>query len=116
MKQTWFQGSKHEHCRAQIELYKAKVKYAYLKADNEIKERQISHRSYTFKRNPEHQSFRDESNRSEKVINRFRERQRKYFKSNIEEELIASAMKPCRIEAQMNQFDNIEDFFEAIGC
>lgn len=34
----------------------------------------------------------------------------------IKEELIASAMKPCRIEAQLNHFDNIEDFFESMGC
>ena len=39
-----------------------------------------------------------------------------HFKNQITKELIASAMKPSRIEAQMNQFDNIEDFFEAIGC
>lgn len=40
---------------------------------------------------------------------------RRYFKNQITEELIASVMKPCRIEAQMNQFDNIDDFFETMG-
>ena len=32
----------------------------------------------------------------------------------IKEELIASAMKPCRFEAQMSHFDDIEQFFEVM--
>ena len=41
---------------------------------------------------------------------------RNYFRDHIHEELITEAMKPCRIQAQMSQFDNIEDFFVAMGC
>jgi hypothetical protein len=39
-----------------------------------------------------------------------------YFRSNITKELIAVAMHPCRIQAQLNQYDDIESFFTAMGC
>lgn len=39
-------------------------------------------------------------------------RHRQYFKTQIIEELIAEAMNPCRIQAQMNQFDDVEAFFD----
>ncbi|GMF24301.1 unnamed protein product [Phytophthora lilii] len=43
-------------------------------------------------------------------------KQRRFFKKHIKEELIAGAMHPIRIQKQLDQFDDIEDFFEAIGC
>ncbi|GMF38046.1 unnamed protein product [Phytophthora lilii] len=38
------------------------------------------------------------------------------FTSQITEELIAKAMHPSRLMKQLNNFDNIEDFFESMGC
>ena len=40
----------------------------------------------------------------------------RYFKNRIAEELIAEALHPCRVEAQMAQFDDMESFFEAMEC
>ncbi|KAE9105356.1 hypothetical protein PF007_g13463 [Phytophthora fragariae] len=39
-----------------------------------------------------------------------------HFRNQIAEELIANVMHPCRIQNQMNQFDDIEQFFTAMGC
>ncbi|DAC81613.1 TPA_asm: hypothetical protein [Phytophthora water mold MELD virus] len=41
---------------------------------------------------------------------------KRLFRSQIAEELIATVMHPCRIQNQMNQFDDIEQFFTAMGC
>ncbi|KAE9078444.1 hypothetical protein PF007_g23862 [Phytophthora fragariae] len=40
----------------------------------------------------------------------------KHFRNQIAEELIANVMHPCRIQQQMNQFDDIEQFFTPMGC
>lgn len=40
--------------------------------------------------------------------------QKEYFKTQITEELIAEAMHPRRIQTQMNHFDDIEAYFEAM--
>ncbi|GMF33089.1 unnamed protein product [Phytophthora lilii] len=41
---------------------------------------------------------------------------KKIFREQICEEIIASAMHPSRMMKQMQQFDDIEDFFESMGC
>ena len=38
------------------------------------------------------------------------------FKTQISKELVATVMHPCRIQAQMEQFDDIESYFEMMGC
>jgi len=40
---------------------------------------------------------------------------RRYLKSEVFAELIASVMHPCRIQAQMDKFNDIEDFFQSMG-
>jgi len=42
--------------------------------------------------------------------------QRRLFRDSIHQDLIAAAMHPNRIKKQLDQFDDIEDFFETIGC
>ncbi|GMF63758.1 unnamed protein product [Phytophthora fragariaefolia] len=41
---------------------------------------------------------------------------KKIFSLQIAEELIASAMHPSRIQKQLNNFNDIEKFFESMGC
>ncbi|GMF27134.1 unnamed protein product [Phytophthora lilii] len=40
----------------------------------------------------------------------------KRLNAYIKEELVAEAMHPNRIQKQLDHYENIEDFFEAIGC
>lgn len=40
--------------------------------------------------------------------------QKAYFKAFVVEELIAKALHPCRIQAQMDHYEDIEQFFEAL--
>ncbi|GMF35595.1 unnamed protein product [Phytophthora lilii] len=42
--------------------------------------------------------------------------QKRLFREYIAEELIASAMHPSRIQKQLDGYDDIEDFFESMGC
>ena len=44
-----------------------------------------------------------------------REAIRNSMRNTVHEDLIAAAMHPCRIQAQMVQFDDIESYFTAIG-
>lgn len=39
---------------------------------------------------------------------------KRIFKNQLTEELIAAAMHPRRIQAQMDQFEDIEEYFEAM--
>jgi hypothetical protein len=43
-------------------------------------------------------------------------KQRRLFRDSIHQDLIVAAMHPNRIQKQLDQFDDIEDFFNAIGC
>jgi hypothetical protein len=43
-------------------------------------------------------------------------KQRRFFKEAIHKDLITAAMHLNRIQKQIDQFDDIEDFFKAIGC
>jgi hypothetical protein len=43
-------------------------------------------------------------------------KQRRIFKYTIHQDLIAAAMHPNRIQKQLEQFDDIEAYFDAIGC
>ncbi|GMF37327.1 unnamed protein product [Phytophthora lilii] len=43
-------------------------------------------------------------------------RTQRLFREQIFEELIATVMHPSRMMKQMQQFDDIEDFFESMGC
>ena len=38
------------------------------------------------------------------------------MRNTVHEDLIATVMHPCRIQAQMEQFDDIESYFEMMGC
>jgi len=42
--------------------------------------------------------------------------QRELMNQYVLEELISVVMHPSRIRKQMDQYDDIEDFFDAIGC
>jgi hypothetical protein len=42
--------------------------------------------------------------------------QRQLMNHYVLEELISVVMHPSRIKKQMDQYDDIEDFFDAIGC
>jgi len=128
MKQGWFQSHKHAECRNQIAKYQEDSKKlvddweAAYQAENDqllaIREKLYPQKKkkYAFQlRDSIRQSFRDDSNRSDALINRFRKKQSYYFKTHIIEELIAEALHPRRIQYQMNHYDNIEDFFEALS-
>jgi len=123
MNQPWFQANKHVECRQKIEEYKLESK----KREDEYKleEEQLlalrqkhfpqKKKKYAFQiRDNIRQSFRDESNRSDALINRFRKKQSSYFNEYITEELIAEALHPRRLLSKMNHFDDIENFFEVI--
>jgi hypothetical protein len=43
-------------------------------------------------------------------------KQRRIFKYTIHQDLIVAAMHPNRIQKQLDQFDDIEAYFDAIGC
>jgi hypothetical protein len=43
-------------------------------------------------------------------------KQRRFFRDNIHQDLITAAMHPNRIQKQIDQFDDIEAYFDAIGC
>jgi hypothetical protein len=46
----------------------------------------------------------------------FEKQHKTTFEENIQQDLIAAAMQPNRIKKQIDQFDDIEAYFESIGC
>ena len=117
MKQSWFSGDKREELRNDIKAYKQNKRKEAIElsklTNNLYKQYEPKH--YALWKEEDGYSSMHEKKR---MRNRFESlaKQLIYFRNNIAEELIATAMSPKRVAAEMSQFDDIEAYFEAMGC
>jgi hypothetical protein len=119
MSQSWFSLDKHKDLRDKIAMFKSKEKQEYEESEKLRRRATQLYAQYE----PEHYEYylHDDGFDARFRMKEMRERfialakQEKYFKECVSEELIATAMHPCRIQAQMEKFDDNESYFEAMG-